>query len=176
MKSSTLLSVIVTAYQAEAFLDECLSSVCGSDYANLQIVLVNDGSTDSTAEICDRWASKDARIELHHREHEGRNGALKFAHAQAKGDAQCVVDADDIVLPRGFGASIEKLSRTHELTYTYRDLIDSHGNLVSIHDKNKIVYRPMQLLVDNMVFHLRTFTTSLFERAGGVGEFERCEA
>ena len=46
---------------------------------------------------------------------------------------------------------------------------------LTVHDKNRIQYRPNQLLVDNMIFHLRTFTTRLFEKAGGVGEFERCE-
>lgn len=172
---SALLSVIITAYQAEAYLDECLASVSRSDYENLQIVLVNDGSSDSTADVCEKWARMDPRIELHQRSHEGRNGALVFAHSQARGEAQCVVDADDRVLPRAFSRSMAKLSPTHELTYTYRDLIDSEGNVISTHKKNRIVYKPMQLLVDNMIFHLRTFTTSLFERAGGVGPFERCE-
>jgi len=86
-----------------------------------------------------------------------------------------VVDADDIVMPRAFSQSMSKLNNTHELVYTYRDLIDSAGNQLSIHNKNKIRYTPDQLLVDNMIFHLRTFSTSLFRRAGGVGKFERCE-
>ena len=172
---ATLLSVIITAYQAEAYLEECLHSVCNADYPNLQIVLVDDGSTDNTQDICERWATIDARIELHQRDHQGRNAALKFAHSKARGEVQCVVDADDIVLPKAFTRSIDKLSDSHQLVYTYRDLIDSRGNTITVHDKNRIQYRPNQLLVDNMIFHLRTFTTRLFEKAGGVGEFERCE-
>ena len=69
--SLLLLSVMITAFEAELFLDECLESVCCADYDNLQVVLVNDGSTDLTAEICDRWAAIDPRIDLHHREHGG---------------------------------------------------------------------------------------------------------
>ena len=170
-----LLSVVITVYQGERFLSECLRSVSTAEYENLQIVLVNDGSTDRTSEICERWAREDARVELHNREHEGRNAALKFAHKQARGEAQCVVDADDTVYPRAFTRSMQKLSGSHELVYTYRELIDTAGNVISAHDKNKIRYRPDRLLVDNMIFHLRTFTTELFERAGGVGEFDRCE-
>ena len=170
-----MLSVIVTVFNSEAFLDECLRSVCDSDYSDLQIVLVNDGSTDNSAEICDRWSARDPRIELHHRQHEGRNSALKFAHDQARGEAQCCVDADDIVLPRAFTRSVAKLSNDAQLIYTYRELIDAQGQIIGPHDKNKIAYRPTQILVDNMTFHLRTFSTELFNASGGVGPFQACE-
>ena len=174
-KTQPLLSVIITAYQAEKFLEECLQSVALSSYQNLQIVLVDDGSTDNTADICDRWAKRDPRISYYPRPHEGRISSLVFAHEHAEGVAQCVVDADDRVKPGAFTRSISKLSNSHQLVYTYRDLIDPDGNFIRSHSKNKIEYRPLQILVDNMIFHLRTFTTDLFVESGGVGRFERCE-
>ncbi len=68
MSPKRLVTVIITARDAGKYLNDCLQSVTASTYQNLQIVVVNDGSTDTTAGIIDQWPAKETRIEAFHRE------------------------------------------------------------------------------------------------------------
>lgn len=92
-----LVSVIVPVYNVSAYLEECIRSICGQTYQNLEIILVDDGSTDGSGEICDRFAKKDERILVRHQENEGlsaaRNAGLNLSH----GKYLSFVDADDVV-------------------------------------------------------------------------------
>ena len=56
------LSIIVPAYNVERFLDKCLSSICEQTYRDFEVLLLNDGSSDATPQICEAWAAKEARI------------------------------------------------------------------------------------------------------------------
>ena len=66
-----LISIIVACYNVEKYLDRCIDSIVRQSYSNLEIILVDDGSTDKTGEICDKWVKKDARVRVLHR----KNGA-----------------------------------------------------------------------------------------------------
>ncbi|WP_153053059.1 glycosyltransferase family 2 protein, partial [Streptococcus suis] len=66
-----LISVIVPVYNVENYLHECLDSILNQTYQNLEIILVNDGSTDSSGKICDDYAAKDGRIKVIHQENGG---------------------------------------------------------------------------------------------------------
>ena len=68
-----LISVIVPIYNVEKYLDRCIKSIINQSYTNLEIILVNDGSTDKCGEICDKWKEKDKRIKVIHKE----NGKVK---------------------------------------------------------------------------------------------------
>lgn len=77
------ISVIIPAYNAEKYLEQCVKSVQSQIYDNIEIIIVNDGSTDRTAEIIERLKEKDSRIRtLHKRKNEGigaaRNSALEL--------------------------------------------------------------------------------------------------
>ena len=63
-----LISVIVPVYNAEKFLDRCINSIQNNTYKNLQIILVDDGSPDSSGDICEEYAKKDNRIVVLHKE------------------------------------------------------------------------------------------------------------
>lgn len=65
------VNVIVPVYNAKRFLKECLDSIIGQTYSNLHILLVDDGSTDGSGAICDRYAEQDTRIEAIHQENQG---------------------------------------------------------------------------------------------------------
>ena len=67
MKEMPLISVILPVYRVEKYLDRCLQSVTGQTYRNLEIILVDDGSPDSSGAICDAWAEKDSRIQVIHK-------------------------------------------------------------------------------------------------------------
>ena len=82
MERLPLLSVVVPVYNVEPYLNTCIRSIAEQTYPNLEILLVDDGSTDRSGEICDQWAEKDNRIRVIHQENGGaglaRNRALDF--------------------------------------------------------------------------------------------------
>ena len=94
-----LLSVIVPVYNVEAYLDTCIRSIAEQTYSNLEIFLVDDGSTDHSGEICDKWAARDARIRVMHQENGGAGKARNTALDAAKGELFGLVDSDDFLHP-----------------------------------------------------------------------------
>lgn len=94
---NTILSVIVPVYQAEKFIDRCINSILSSTYHNLELVLVDDGSTDQSAAICDTWAAKDKRVRVVHKVNGGVSSARNEGILTAKGKYVTFVDADDYI-------------------------------------------------------------------------------
>lgn len=94
-----LLSVIITAYNIEAYIERGVLSVCGQTYHNLEIIVVDDGSTDATGCILDRLAKDDARIQVIHQENGGPARARNVGIARAKGSCIGFVDGDDWIDP-----------------------------------------------------------------------------
>ncbi len=97
-----LISVIIPVYNTEPYLRKCLDSVCGQTYRNLEIICVNDGSTDASASILEEYAFKDPRITVISQQNAGqsaaRNAALKIAH----GEWITGVDSDDYLEPDAY--------------------------------------------------------------------------
>lgn len=91
------ISVIVPIYNVEDFLPYCLGSVINQTYQNLEIILINDGSTDSSPKICDEYALNDSRIEVIHQENGGLSNARNAGLAIATGDIISFVDSDDFL-------------------------------------------------------------------------------
>lgn len=94
-KSSILLSVIVPIYNVDEYLEKCIMSICNQRYQNLQIILVDDGSTDSCGEICDEFLSRDNRIQVIHKSNGGLVSARKAGLKAAQGEYVTFVDGDD---------------------------------------------------------------------------------
>ena len=90
-----LVSVIVPVYNVEAYLDECLESICSQTYRNLEIILADDGSTDKSGEICDIWQAKDPRIRVIHQQNAGVSCARNAGLEICTGDLISFVDSDD---------------------------------------------------------------------------------
>ena len=95
MKELPLISVIVPVYRVEKYLDRCLQSITGQTYRNLEIILVDDGSPDSSGAICDAWAAKDSRIRVIHKENAGAGAARNTALDAATGEIISMIDSDD---------------------------------------------------------------------------------
>ena len=93
--SQLLLSVIVPCYNAENTLDKCISSILGQTYSNLDVLIVNDGSTDKSGDICVAWEKKDARIKVIHKQNEGLPYARKTGVEAATAEFVTFVDSDD---------------------------------------------------------------------------------
>ncbi|WP_223715395.1 glycosyltransferase family 2 protein, partial [Streptococcus pneumoniae] len=99
-------------YNVENYLEECIQSVLNQTYTNLDIVLVNDGSTDASAEICARFAEIDGRVRVFHTENRGAALSKNFGVTQALGEYVLFVDSDDIAEKR----MVETLYRQVEET------------------------------------------------------------
>lgn len=95
--NSPLVSIIIPVYNTEQFLEECLNSIVNQTYKNLEIILINDGSTDSSMEICKRYQKKDKRIILISQENKGAGVARNKGLDVAKGEYITFVDSDDFV-------------------------------------------------------------------------------
>lgn len=90
-----LLSVIVPIYRSEEYLDKCVSSIVSQTYRNLEIILVDDGSPDNCPQMCDKWAEKDCRIRVIHKENGGVSSARNAGIESASGEYFSFVDSDD---------------------------------------------------------------------------------
>lgn len=108
-----LISVIVPVYNVEAYLDECLESIISQDYGNLDIIVVDDGSTDGSGFQCDRWAERDARIRVIHQPNGGLSAARNTALDVMRGKLVMMADSDDVLHPRAISTLLD-LMQHHE--------------------------------------------------------------
>ena len=93
------VSVIVAVYNAEQYLRKCVDSIISQTYCNLEIILVNDGSTDSYPQICDEYAKTDSRIIVIHKENGGCSEARNVGIDASNGNWIVFVDSDDFIAP-----------------------------------------------------------------------------
>lgn len=92
-----MISIIIPVYNVKPYLDDCLQSVVGQDYTDFECILVDDGSTDGSSELCDQWVEKDTRIQVIHQTNQGVSSARNRGLAQAKGEYISFIDSDDWV-------------------------------------------------------------------------------
>ncbi|MBR3305894.1 MAG: glycosyltransferase [Lachnospiraceae bacterium] len=92
-----LITVIIPAYNVAAYLGECMESLCGQSYGELELILVDDGATDETPVLCDEWAAKDSRIKVIHKPNGGLSDARNAGLAAAGGEYISFIDPDDVV-------------------------------------------------------------------------------
>lgn len=92
-----LISVIIPVYNVEKYLDDCIQSIVDQTYSNLEIILVNDGSSDQSPLLCDKWANKDMRIRVIHKENGGASSARNAGINVANGEYIGFVDSDDFI-------------------------------------------------------------------------------
>lgn len=96
-QESTLISIIVPVYNVESYLMRCIESIINQTYRNLEIILVDDGSTDRGGKICDAYSEKDTRIKVLHKNNGGLSSARNSGLRIAKGNYIGFVDGDDYV-------------------------------------------------------------------------------
>ena len=91
------ISVIIPIYNVEQYLEKCIQSVLNQSYSNIEVLLINDGSTDKCPQICDELAKKDSRIRVIHKKNGGVSDARNVGINQAKGLYLTFVDPDDLI-------------------------------------------------------------------------------
>lgn len=118
------ISVIIPVYNVAEFLPQCLDSVVSQDYRSLQILLVDDGSTDGSGEICDRYAAADARIQVIHQPNQGAGAAKNAGLRAAEGAYLTFVDSDDFLEPGAYREMVKTLEETQAdmVQFSFRDV------------------------------------------------------
>jgi glycosyltransferase involved in cell wall biosynthesis len=129
-----LVSVIVPAYNAAATLSETLASALAQSYKNLEVIVVDDGSADATAEIAAFFAERDSRVRLLRQSNAGVAAARNLAIVQAHGNYVAPLDADDLWHPEKIASQIATLRRGGPrvgVVYCWRRLIDVAGRVIT---------------------------------------------
>jgi len=126
-----LISIIIPVFNILEYLPRCVHSVTAQTYENLEILLVDDGSTDGTGELCDELAGEDERIRVLHKENGGSSSARNLGIYNAKGEYLGFVDSDDYVDPDMYERLYDGIvSFGVRVAQVGRDEIDQQGNLL----------------------------------------------
>lgn len=133
-------SVIVPVYNVNAFIEQCLQSILQDEFEDYELILINDGSTDSSGIICDFYAKKYNHIKVIHQENKGLPAARNRGLDVAIGEYICFVDSDDFVNKDYFKKILEGLTEKPDmLSFNYQEF--NSNSSVSVVNKKKIVNR-----------------------------------
>jgi glycosyltransferase involved in cell wall biosynthesis len=164
------VSIVTAFYNRVKFLPDCIESVLAQSFADFEYILWDDGSTDNSREVVERYAALDRRIKLCGSAHQGRALSLRDAIEQTECDYMGWVDSDDILLPEALSLTTAVLDGEPEvgLVYTHQELIGEEGLSLRPHRNNTLIYSPQKLLQVFMVMQFRLMRRSVFDAAGGI--------
>lgn len=167
--SFPLVSIIVPVYNAEKYLGKCVESILTQTFSNFELILVDDGSTDTSAKICDNFEKTDARITVFHKENGGQSSARNYGVNHSNGKWIAFVDADDyvtkeylIVLLKGinqFGGNISICNYRLDGEKPVFNVENEHSPKVIERDKLKDLFlkRQINIVVTAMLIDKNTF-------------------
>lgn len=185
-----LISVIVPVYNADKYLDRCIKSILNQTYDNLDILLIDDGSTDSSKNICESYASIDTRIRVFSKSNSGQGLTRRYGVHEALGDYIAFIDADDYIKPEMYELMLkamadnsadvvvcqfnyEKINGTHSIVHKNDDelLLGTHNSTLFSHYiyaggyQNGLVVAPVNKLYKKTLLYDADFS-------GYIGEDE----
>lgn len=148
---SELVSVVVPIYNVEKYLDRCITSVVNQTYANLEIILVDDGSPDGCPQICDTWAQKDSRIRVIHKENAGLGMARNTGIDYATGEYICFFDSDDYVASETIEVCVSAANANKgDLVIFGHTNVTPEGQILGVHQPCP----PKQMFVGEEITHM----------------------
>lgn len=121
------ISVIVPVYNVEAYLPQCAESILTQDYKDLEVIFIDDGSTDRSGEICDRYAAADSRVRVIHQKNGGAAAAKNAGLRIATGKYLSFVDSDDYLEPKVYALMRSTLEENHAdaVEFSFREVYRS---------------------------------------------------
>lgn len=144
------ISVIIPIYNIKDYLERCVMSVTYQTYRNLEIILVDDGSTDGTAKLCDELAKRDERIKVFHKTNGGSSSARNLGLDNATGEFVGFVDSDDYVEPDMYELLVDAITRTKaRMAQISRDEVNEDGSRrpdVCIPPENEVLISSKDML------------------------------
>lgn len=183
MKKQTLISVIIPVYNIEKYLSRCISSIVNQTYKNLEIILIDDGSTDKSLKICKDWEKKDDRIKVISQENRGVSSARNKGLSIAKGDYISFVDGDDEIVKDLYSSFISEYNKNIDIIrfryqtqhgkYKFNSKMSEEG-IFFWKDRNEKydIFFINHLLgsVCNTIFNRKTISNITFEEKYKYGE------
>ena len=134
------ISVIVPIYNVEKYLNSCLKSICNQVYSNLEIILIDDGSTDDSSKICDLWKKKDCRIKVIHKENGGLSSARNAGIDIATGNYISFIDSDDVIHPNFYNELLKACINTNSDVAVCNFIKVKDFSGLPLKDTNKVKY------------------------------------
>lgn len=120
-----LISIITPVYNAEIYLDECIESILRQTYTNIELILINDGSTDNSLNICKKWENRDKRVKVINKKNEGVAIARNKGIDEAKGELIGFVDSDDTIEPEMYDVM-------------YQDMLNTDSDIIMCNSESNI--------------------------------------
>lgn len=109
MQNCPLISIIVPVYNSSRFLSRCIDSIVSQTYRQLEILLIDDGSSDDSGDICDKYAKRDERIKVFHNQNAGTGPTRQFGYEHSTGELVAFVDNDDYITPNMYEVMLKAL-------------------------------------------------------------------
>ncbi len=176
MTEDEMISVIIPVYNVEKYLDKCIRSVVEQTYKNLEIILVDDGSSDQCGAICDKWAERDERIRVIHKANGGVSDARNAGLDLASGTYIGFVDSDDYIHPEMYQRLYEKIKKCDaDLALCGFDWVDEQDNTIIRSEKTpyeglvekkdairNILFNTLYVVVWNKLFKRELFLNRRF--------------
>lgn len=127
-----MVSIIVPVYNSEDYIGNCISSIQKQTYENIELLLIDDGSTDGSGKLCDEYARRDNRIRVVHQENAGPSAARNTGIKAARGEYIQFVDGDDTIEPNMTETMVAELGEEHQLVICgFKNMIEYDNRLVS---------------------------------------------
>lgn len=154
------ISIITPVYNIEKYIGECIKSVLSQTYTNWELILINDGSTDNSGNICDEYANTDHRIRVIHKKNEGVVAARNDGAKMANGEFIFFIDGDDFILPETIEKHITKqklnnadlVRGSFAITDEHKNIIDNRSHITPTNIKS--VKEWMEYIIDNNVWSI----------------------
>lgn len=159
------ISVIIPVYNVEKYLKKCVDSVLAQDFSDYEILLIDDGSTDSSGEICDEYAEKNANVTVVHQENKGLGGARNTGISKAQGEYLLFVDSDDWIKGNMLSSLYTAAENANNDVVCFSmEFVDEQGNTTDI--KRPYGKKPITLSDFPAVFSLDPYVCNkLFRRS-----------
>lgn len=140
-----LFSIVVPIYNVEKYLSQCIESVLNQDFSDFELILVDDGSTDSSGEICDEYAKNDDRIRVIHKLNGGVSDARNIGISKANGEFVCFLDSDDFMAKFAISDLADFLMNNDNIDMITCAHIDEYND-----GSTKVQLLPLDSLTENM--------------------------
>ena len=131
------LSIILPVYNSELYLEDCIDSILSQTYLDFELIIINDGSTDNSKLICEKYRDKDDRIVLINKENGGVSSARNLGLQIAKGDLVMFIDSDDLFMANTLSTIISNFDNTDLLCFGFNELyLDATKEVLCCHNIN----------------------------------------
>ena len=153
-----LVSIIVPVYNVEDYIDQCIERIVDQTYSNLEIILIDDGSTDDSGKIIDNWAKKDSRITVVHQENAGLSAARNIGIVNSHGKWLSFIDSDDYVSPKYIEVMLSAANTTKaQLVISNYSEVDETTNAIG-----NIKHNPVG------IYNVRKFWTLFYSKKSNI--------